>query len=92
MALVSLPLILSSVGPEEDEGATACLIKILMDQAPGVIDIIPMEDVIRATKDACIYDDILALPNAFDHVLSAFRENYQFCKIPCSISSYGRLA
>ncbi|WKY47595.1 NHLP family bacteriocin export ABC transporter peptidase/permease/ATPase subunit [Eubacteriaceae bacterium ES3] len=31
---------------------------------------IPMEDVIEAAKDACIFEDILALPNAFDYVLS----------------------
>ncbi len=34
-----------------------------------------MEDVVRATKDACIYDDILALPNAFDHILSEGGKN-----------------
>ncbi|AFA47208.1 NHLP family bacteriocin export ABC transporter peptidase/permease/ATPase subunit [Acetobacterium woodii] len=36
---------------------------------------ISVEDVIRATKDACIYEDILALPNAFDHVLSEGGKN-----------------
>lgn len=36
---------------------------------------IAVEDVIQATKDACIYDDILALPNAFDHILSEGGKN-----------------
>lgn len=36
---------------------------------------ISVADVIRATKDACIYDDILALPNAFDHVLNEGGKN-----------------
>jgi ABC-type bacteriocin/lantibiotic exporter with double-glycine peptidase domain len=36
---------------------------------------ISVEDVIQATKDACIYEDILALPNAFDHVLSEGGKN-----------------
>ncbi|HEY5555348.1 NHLP family bacteriocin export ABC transporter peptidase/permease/ATPase subunit [Acetobacterium sp.] len=36
---------------------------------------ISVEDVIQATKDACIYDDILALPNAFQHVLSEGGKN-----------------
>jgi ABC-type multidrug transport system fused ATPase/permease subunit len=36
---------------------------------------IAVEDVIQATKDACIYEDILALPNAFDHVLSEGGKN-----------------
>ncbi|KNZ41887.1 NHLP family bacteriocin export ABC transporter peptidase/permease/ATPase subunit [Acetobacterium bakii] len=36
---------------------------------------ISVEDVIQATKDACIYDDILALPNAFEHVLSEGGKN-----------------
>jgi len=36
---------------------------------------IPVEDVIQATKDACIYDDILALPNAFEYVLSEGGKN-----------------
>jgi len=36
---------------------------------------IAVEDVIQATKDACIYEDILALPNAFDHILSEGGKN-----------------
>jgi ABC-type bacteriocin/lantibiotic exporter with double-glycine peptidase domain len=36
---------------------------------------IAVEDVIKATKDACIYEDILALPNAFDHILSEGGKN-----------------
>jgi NHLM bacteriocin system ABC transporter peptidase/ATP-binding protein len=36
---------------------------------------IPVEAVIKATKDACIYEDILALPNAFDHVLAEGGKN-----------------
>jgi len=36
---------------------------------------IPVEDVIQATKDACIYEDILALPNAFEYVLNEGGKN-----------------
>ncbi|URN84194.1 NHLP family bacteriocin export ABC transporter peptidase/permease/ATPase subunit [Acetobacterium wieringae] len=36
---------------------------------------IAVEDVIQATKDACIYEDILALPNAFDHILTEGGKN-----------------
>ncbi|MBC3796945.1 NHLP family bacteriocin export ABC transporter peptidase/permease/ATPase subunit [Acetobacterium tundrae] len=36
---------------------------------------IPVADVIQATKDACIYEDILALPNAFEYVLSEGGKN-----------------